>query len=175
MMFRPDHAAANDSVSWHRSHGALDGSTVNPFEFDFDDAASDALPPPLTPGSAVTERTVESLAQPSEDRSGKVRWLCYRCSSSKFDWSYDAYRWVCSACGCNDFYKSDQPLKTETADGVWMFVPHGTPSPVASPDHAARNQSMKGPDASPHGSTAGSEFPESENRTDDPTLGLFFY
>ena len=160
--------AASDSVSWHRSYGDL-GGVPNPFEFD--ETASDAVPPPLTPASLQTVQSVELGEQPPEERSdGTVRWLCYRCSSSKFDWSYDADRWVCRTCGGIEFHKSGQPLKTETADGVWLFVPHGASSPELSPDQMARPQTKKGPDASPHGSTAGSERPESESRTEDPSV-----
>ena len=163
--------AASDSVSWHRSYGDDLGGEPNPFEFDFDETASDAYPPPLTPGSLQTVQSVNLGDTPPEvDRSGTVRWLCYRCNSSQCDWSYDSYRWVCKTCGSFDFYKSDQPLKTETADGVWLFVPHGAASPKASPDHAARSQTKIGPDASPSGSTAGSEFPESESHTTDPSI-----
>ena len=163
--------AASDSVSWHRSHGDDLGGEPNPFEFDFDETASDAYPPPLTPGSLQTVQSVNLGDTPPEvDRSGTVRWLCYRCNSSQCDWSYDSYRWVCKTCGSFDFYKSDQPLKTETADGVWLFVPHGVATPKASPDHAARSQTKIGPDASPSGSTAGSEFPESESHTTDPSI-----
>ena len=172
-MFRPEHMAASDSVSWHRSHGEPPEG-FNPFSLDVNDGDSDAYPPPLTPASLRTVQSVDLEKKPSDDVRSKetVRWLCYRCNSSKFDWLYDADRWVCKACGSIDFYKSDQPPKTETADWVWMFVPHGASSPDLSPDQAPRAQSMKGPAASPSGSTAGSEFPESESRADDPSLAL---
>ncbi len=134
--------AASDSVSWHRSHGEPPEG-FNPFSLDVNDGDSDAYPPPLTPASLRTVQSVDLEKKPSDDVRSKetVGWLCYRCNSSP---------------------------KTETADGVWMFVPHGASSPDLSPDQAPRAQSMKGPPASPSGSTAGSEFPESESRADDP-------
>ena len=112
--------AASDPVRWHRSFGVTSDGVANPFAFDFDDADSDAVPPPLTPASL---EKVKSVRQPSEvDRSGMVRWLCYRCSSSRFDWSYDNNWWVCEACGHNGFYFYPSRQKPQMGFGCWCHV-----------------------------------------------------
>ena len=57
-------------IRWHRIFGVSSDGVANPFAFDFDDADSDAVLPPLTPASLESR---ESQVGETTFRSRSIR------------------------------------------------------------------------------------------------------
>ncbi|CAK9087479.1 unnamed protein product [Durusdinium trenchii] len=106
-------------------------------------------------------------------------WRCLRCHSAR--WSevgHDSYR--CGACMGTEFYNATQPVRHQTDDGVWMFVPRANSAPVEDSlpvDDFRRRSEVRSPveDPSPPGPDSARESPESELPTDDPSVGMTEY
>ena len=103
-----------------------------------------------------------------------VRWLCYRCSSSRFDWSYDSNLVGLQGLWPQWFLLLQIRSTLQARNRRWgldVCATWGFLAGELSPGHAERFQlRTEYPGASAGGSTAGSEFPENECRTDDPSI-----
>ena len=106
-------------------------------------------------------------------------WRCLRCHSAR--WSevgHNSYR--CGACMGTEFYNATQPVRHQTDDGVWMFVPRANSAPVEDSlpeDDFRRRSEVRHPveDSSPPGPDSAREPPESELPTDDPSVAMTEY
>ncbi|CAK9002570.1 Putative RNA pseudouridine synthase [Durusdinium trenchii] len=79
-----------------------------------------------------------------------------------------------------EFYNATQPVRHQTDDGVWMFVPRANSAPVEDSlpvDDFRRRSEVRSPveDPSPPGPDSARESPESELPTDDPSVGMTEY
>ena len=104
-------------------------------------------------------------------------WRCLKCNGSDWRWDDNSAYYVCQGCHGDEFYNASQPVKHQTAEGTWMFVPHasasqsvqddvhagfhGSPSPKARPGFDPPAWSYEG---------EGREQAESERNTHDPCV-----
>ena len=136
--------------------------------FDFDDL-------PLSPhGSAAASR--RSIASDATDDS----WRCLQCGNSTFMWTGEG--WKCADCRSADYHRVSQPVRHETEDGVWVFMPRQSSASQAlhPPDdvhfeHPSREQFVDGhlgfgPSKPPSSLPEGRERGESEAGTEDPIV-----
>ena len=128
--------------------------------------------PTLRSESSPTATVPEAfVVEPNQNDS---TWHCLNCES--VDAEPVLGGWQCTQCGSQEFYDPNQPLRSVTARGTWMYMPHGSPE-MASPSSSAsassqasrrRRRRRRPPSGNPE-SDAG-ERAESEAPTVDPIV-----
>ena len=117
--------------------------------------------------------TVPAAFDVEPNRSGST-WHCLNCESADAEPVLGG--WQCTQCGSQEFYDPNLPLRSVTARGTWMYMPHGSPE-MASPSSSAsassqasrRRRRRRGPPSGNPESDAG-ERAESEAPTVDPIV-----
>ena len=102
-----------------------------------------------------------------------VRWLCYRCSSSRFDWSYDNN--LVGLRGLWPQWFLLLQIRSTLQDrnrrwGLDVCATWGFLAGIVTWSCRALSVENGISRSFSSGSTAGSEFPENECRTDDPSI-----
>ena len=139
--------------------------------FDFED-----LPMFSHDGSAASHRSRRSVASDDTDS-----WRCLQCGNSTFMWTGEG--WKCADCQSADYHRVSQPVRHETEDGVWVFMPRQSsasqvlhpPDDVPPVEHPSREQAVDdqlgfGPSKPPSSLPEGRERGESEAGTEDPIV-----
>ena len=84
----------------------------------------DALQSDDPAGSDVPGPEPNASSRQFVDHFEQSIWRCLACDSSECV-SVAVGSWECGRCQGVEFYKTTQPAKKLTDDGVWMFILHG--------------------------------------------------
>lgn len=105
-----------------------------------------------------------------EPNAERCTWRCLACDSDNH-YQLSAYRWLCDECGGQEFYETTRPTKKLTQDGTWLFLPHASKRDDRS-SHSSKRRRRRAKKNDPPADEGfeGREWPESEQRTDDPCV-----